>query len=158
MPANQEASAPERSEDDIFAKLGLHLTLGGVDKAIRQLPKTQNDDWKASLAEVLGTRIGGLGTLDSVDNIATAFAGVDDAQIELLCAYDVDGRLGGADWIANHATPTEIWEAFKTVIVAAFPFLADARRAPGTVAWLLPQLVALAGKQPSTSGDAGSAS
>lgn len=156
--ANQESGTPERSEDEVFARFGLKLTLGGIVKPIRQLPKLANDEWKTKLAEVLQTRIGGLQKLDNVEGLSAAFAGLDDAQIELICAYDVDGRLGGKGWIEANATPTEIWEAFKNVLMAAFPFLADARRAPGTVGWLLPQLVALAGKQPSTSGGEGSAS
>lgn len=158
MASNQEAGTPDRSEDDIFARFGLKLTLGGIVKPIRQLPKVANDEWKTKLAEVVGKRVGGLGNLDNVEGLSATFAGLDDAQIELICAYDVDGRLGGPDWIGNNATPAEIWEAFKDVLMAAFPFLADVRRAPGTVGWLLPQLVALAGKPPSTSGGGGSAS
>ena len=144
---------PSRSEEEIFARLGVRLVLGGVEKPIRELPALANEEWKGKLAAAVAKRVGRIGTLNEPAAIAALFAGVQDVQVELICAYDVDGRLGGADWILEHATATEIWTAFKQVVVIAFPFLADAGRYPAVVGLLLPQLVELLSKPPSPSGD-----
>lgn len=155
--ASPTSTQPARSEDEIFAPGGptVVLVLGGVRKTIRQLPARTNEAWKKQLAETVGAKFLGKGPLDDVDKLSTAFAGLTDAQVELLVAYDEDGRLGGADWILDHAAASEIWTAFKEVLIAAFPFLADAKRAPALVAELLPQLVALVGSKPSTNGAGG---
>jgi hypothetical protein len=149
-----------RSEDEIFAPGGptITLVLGGVSKPIRQLPVRANEEWKRKLAEVAATRFGGLSGAPTVDAIAKLFNSLGDVQAELLIAYDVDGRLGGAEWIGDHATPGELWQAFKDVLEAVFPFLADAKRAPNLVAEILPQLVALLSSSASQPGAEGSTS
>lgn len=150
-----------RSEDELFApgtrRPIVKIVLAGIEKRLEELPVSGNEDWKRELALKAFGRLASAGTLDNAEAIASMFAGVTDVQIELLVAYDRDGRLGGADWIRDNASASEIWTAFKEVMKAAFPFLVDAAKAPNLVAELLPQLAALLGKQPSTSGAPGSA-
>lgn len=158
MPPTSEAR-PARSEDAIFAPGGptIPLVLGGVEKPIRQLPVRRNEAWKRELASALATKLSGpaAGGIDSVESLSALFTGAQDLQIELLLAYDVEGRIGGRDWLEDNATPAEIWAAFKEVLYAAFPFLADARRTPAIVGQLLeqlPRLVAPRGNPPSPPG------
>jgi hypothetical protein len=131
------------------------VTLGGVRKPIKPLAARPSKEWKLMLAERAQAVVGGLETRgNDWSQVLARFADLTDLQAELLVAYDHEGRLGGLDWILDNATEREIYEAFKAVLVEAFPPLADAQRFPQLLAGLLPQLLALSGNSPSASGDA----
>lgn len=151
MAAKQQAGPTAPSDEEIWG--ALPLVLGGVKKPIRQLAAYPNEDWCALVTERFQTMLG-QGRLSSQDwgGIAALAAGQTRLQIELLVAYDREGRLGGEEWIGNNASAAEIYEAFKLVLQAAFPFLADAARFPQLLAGLLPQLLAISGSSGSAPG------
>lgn len=144
------AADPAARESEAFDGL-ITVRLGGVDKGLRPLPITKNRAWKARLAERIRGALDGFEARDW-PGIYTLAAGLVDEQVELLIAYDVEGRLGGREWIEANATEREIYEAFKAILEEAFPPLADARRFPRLVGELLPQLLASSGSSPSPSG------
>lgn len=129
------------------------LRLGGVAKPIRPLPARPSKEWKATLADAVRDAVGGVETKGDWSQVLGVVSDLTDVQVRLLVAYDRDGRLGGEEWILDNATEREIYEAFKAVLVEAFPPLADAQRFPQLLAGLLPQLLALSGSTPSVSGD-----
>lgn len=143
-----------RSEEEIFSGT-VDVVLGGVSKSMRPLTVTENEAWQQQLNEVAKGALR-IVAADWQRSVAT-FAGMTREQVELLTAYDVEGRLGGADWIPTHATPREVWEAFKRVFWESYPAFDDARRFPGIIGELLsnaPSLLARYGSSPSPSGDA----
>lgn len=145
------------SDEEIWGNLP--IVLGGITKWIRPLPANPSDAWVALLGEQLRGALGGVSASGNDWNgILVAAAGLTRVQIELLVAYDREGRLGGADWIGENATPVEIWEAFKKVTAAAYPPLAEAARFPQLLAGLLPQLLASSGSSDSPNGDAAATS
>lgn len=149
-----QAQAVERpSDEEIWGNLT--IVLGGITKWIRPLPANPSDDWIALLGERLRDALGGVvASGNDWNGILLAAAGMTKIQIELLVAYDREGRLGGVEWIGDNATPLEIWEAFKKVTAAAYPPLAEAARFPQLLAGLLPQLLGPSGSSGSPSGDA----
>lgn len=151
MTARQAGTGP--SPDEVWAN-AIGLALGGVTKHVRPLAANPTKKWKALLAERVSQAVGGLELGNDWAAVLGAIGDVEDIQIELLIAYDVEGRLGGADWIGDHATPDEIYEAFKQVVKAAYPFLGDAQRFPQLVGTLLPQLLAISGSSALPSGGA----
>jgi hypothetical protein len=131
----------------------LPLTLGGVKKPIRPLAARPSREWKALLADKVRAATAGIEMKGSDwGQVLALLSDLTDLQVELLVAYDREGRLGSADWILDNASEREIYEAFKTVLVEAFPPLADAQRFPQLLAGLLPQLLALSGNSDSANG------
>lgn len=131
----------------------LPITLGGVQKPIRPLAARPSRDWKTLLAEKIRAATKDIEVSGSDwGQVLTLLSDLTDLQVELLVAYDREGRLGSADWILDNASEREIYEAFKAVLIEAFPPLADAQRFPQLLAGLLPQLLALSGNSASTNG------
>jgi hypothetical protein len=142
-----------RPEEEIFGGT-VDVVLGNVSKSMRPLVVEENDIWQARLADIAQGRLRIIAA-DWRASVAT-FAGMTDAQIELLAAYDVEGRLGGEAWIRSHATPRQVWEAFKRVFWESYPAFDDARRFPGIIGELLsnaPSLLARYGSSASAPGD-----
>jgi hypothetical protein len=142
-----------RSEEEIFSGT-VDVVLGGVSKSMRPLVVTRNEAWQALLAEKAQGRLVAAST--DWHAAVAVFAGMTREQVDLLVAYDHEGRLGGPEWILEHATAREIWEAFKRVFWESFPAFDDARRFPGIIGELLsnaPSLLARYGSSPSPSGD-----
>ena len=152
MATRQAGTGP--SDEQIWAN-ALPLVLGGVTKHVRPLAANPSKRWKELLAERFRETFGSFETRgNDWAQVLGLVAGFTDLQIELLVAYDHEGRLGGPEWIGDNASELEIYEAFKAVTVAAFPFLADAQRFPQLLGTLLPQLLAICGSSPSPAGDA----
>jgi hypothetical protein len=121
---------------------------------MRPLVVTKNEAWQALLAEKAQGRL--VVMAQDWHASVSVFAGMTREQVDLLVAYDLEGRLGGSAWILEHATPREIWEAFKRVFWESFPVFDDARRFPGIIGELLsnaPSLLARFGSSDSPSGD-----
>ena len=131
----------------------LPLTLGGVRKPIRPLAARPSKEWKLLLADELREATGSIEARGSDwGRVLAMVSDLTDVQVRLLVAYDREGRLGGEEWILDNATEREIYEAFKAVLIEAFPPLADAQRFPQLLAGLLPQLLALSGNSASANG------
>jgi hypothetical protein len=115
-----------RSEEEIFAG-ELRLRLGGEEKVIRELRIAELREWRAQFEEA----VGGEGKLDLTKPVLAAkqLGGVGDDEIDLLLAYDKDGKLGGRAWVEEHATQTDLHRAFRQVQEAAFPFVTDLQSA-----------------------------
>lgn len=149
---DERQAGPRPSPEQIWAPK-ITLTLGGVPKGIRPLAANPTKPWKELLATRLRETFGSLTTnAQDWSQVVGLVAGFTDLQIELLVAYDHEGRLGGAEWIGDNASEAEIYEAFKTLVKEAFPFLADAQRFPQLLAALLPQVLELSGNSRSASG------
>jgi hypothetical protein len=142
-----------RSEEEIFSG-AVTVILGGVSKSMRPLVVTENEAWQQQLEDTAKGKLRIVAT-DWQRSVAT-FAGMNREQVALLVAYDLEGRLGGEEWILKHATSREVWEAFKRVFWESYPAFDDARRFPGIIGELLsnaPSLLARYGSEPSPSGD-----
>jgi hypothetical protein len=143
-----------RTEEQIWSD-AIELTLGRVAKHVPPLPARRNRDWKRLLTEKATAHLGGR-DFDTMGwgGVLELVGGLTDLQVELIVAYDHEGRLGGAEWMLEHASEREIYEAFKRLVVEAHPFLEDAARYPQLLAELLPQLLAMSGSSPTPSSDA----
>lgn len=142
-----------RSEEEIFSGT-VDVVLGGVSKTMRPLTVTKNEAWQEQLNNAAKGALRIVAT-DWQRSVAT-FAGMSREQVDLLTAYDLEGRLGGADWIREHASAREVWEAFKRIFWESYPAFDDARRFPGIIGELLsnaPSLLARYGSSPSPAGD-----
>jgi hypothetical protein len=101
-----------RAEEARAAGL-LHLTLGGSVVELPVLRIRQARAWKEQLAAV-DLSAGGEDALDQPIEV----------MLELLAAYDVTGILGGRDAIEDRATDPEVYDAFRQLLAATFPFVA----------------------------------
>lgn len=146
-------STRPRAEEEIFSGT-VDVVLGGVSKSMRPLVVTANERWQEQLAETAKGKLR-IVAADWQGSVAT-FAGMTREQVDLLVAYDAEGRLGGREWILEHASAREIWEAFKRVFWESYPAFDDARRFPGIIGELLsnaPSLLAKYGSTLSAPGD-----
>lgn len=114
----------------------LVVRLGGQAFTVKVLPVSANRRWTAELASKVRTQLGALPPLDSADQVAIVLAGQAETMMDLLIAYDAAGNkaLPERDWIDDHATDGEIYEAMKRVTAAAYPFGPDLLR-------IVPELV-----------------
>jgi len=132
------------------------VRLGGIAKSMEPLSANANKAWKTAMGKRIGKEVAALKSRGEQDwaQLLALTADATDIQIELLVAYDKEGRLGGAKWIGENASEREIYRALKAVIAEAFPFLADAQQFPTLLAQLLPAL-GISGNGPTpTGGDA----
>lgn len=97
----------ERSEEARASGL-LQLTIGGQRVELPVLRIRQAREWRKALDATK--------TADGLD-------GGTDVMLGLLVAYDVTGILGGRDALEDRATDPEIYEAFREVMAATFPFV-----------------------------------
>ena len=112
---------PERSDEEI-ASGTIRLALGGQERLLPVLPIARNRVWTAAFAAAIEKQLAEVPQLDTLGDASAAIAGATDMLIDLLVAYDEGGVLGGRDWIENNATAPQVYEAFKAVTAAAFPF------------------------------------
>lgn len=110
--ADQRDALPERSEDARASGL-LRFTLGGSDVELPVLRIRAAREWKKRLDEV-----------DVVDGASSLDYPI-EVMLDLLDAYDVQRILGGRDAIEDRATDQEVFDAFREVLAATFPFVKD---------------------------------
>jgi hypothetical protein len=128
---------PERSDVEIVSGR-LALVLGGQVRDLPVLPIARERVWTEKFTAAIDAQLAAVGSLESVGAVATSLARATDTLIDLLVAYDEGNVLGGREWIESNATSGEVYEAFKQVTAAAFPFGLDlARWAPQARAILL---------------------
>jgi hypothetical protein len=116
-----------RSEGEIVGKL-LEVSVGGLKKPLRILSMRESKIWKASLVGGLSTDIGKL-ELRSAEDIGPVVDVAADKILDLVVGYDVDGTLGGREWLEDHATDEEIYLVLRRCLEASFPFVKDLRSA-----------------------------
>lgn len=122
-PADQ---AP-RSEEEVVSGL-LPVVLGGRKKGLRVLTMRESRRWKLELVDVLGNGIGGL-DLGGVSDLGPAMDAAIDRITELVVRYDVDGSLGGKEWLETNASDQEVYAVFRRCLEVSFPFVKDLRSA-----------------------------
>lgn len=145
-------SVSRHTEAEIIARRGAPVILGGVRKDLPALVIDANERWQELAGRRVAETFGELALGDSwVDALGVVRESV-PLMVELLVAYDVEGRLGGTDWIRSHATPAEVWSAFQEVVYASFPFVRDLVKARGSLAPALTALLASSTSSPSPSG------
>ena len=116
------------TEEEIIARRGVSVVLGGIRKDVPALVIEANEAWQLLLARRVGEEWTSLDvTADWTDLIALVSQSI-PLMIELVVAYDAEGHTGGAEWIRSHATPEEVYEAFKGVLGASYPFARDLTR------------------------------
>ena len=101
--------AEERSEEARAAGL-LYPVIGGqvVELPVLRIRKAR--EWKKRLGEV---EVEGEHDMDYPIEV----------MLDLLVAYDVQGVLGSRDSVEDRATDREVYDAFREVMAATFPFV-----------------------------------
>ena len=142
-------------EEAILARSGIRVVLGGHAKFVAPLTIDRNRAWKKTLAEKVGGGWTALaGSAEDWTKLIATVASMTDQHIELLVAYDEAGSLGGAEWIAGHATEREVWTGLKAVLDEAFPQIAELlRKVPPAI--LIPTVLQLLGSSTSSPSPAG---
>lgn len=102
--------------------------VGGKAKALRVLTMRESRLWKSSLVSTIG---GGLGSMDlsTPSDAGPLFDAAADKILELVIGYDVDGTLGGREWLETKATDAEVYAVFRRCLDVSFPFVKDLRTA-----------------------------
>ena len=144
----------QRSEEDILRGV-LVVSIGKPvsKKEIPVLSIAENRKWKAELASLVGTSVGGM-KLESVDDGAKVALSLGDRMIDMVIAYDQSAALGGREWIEANATDAQIYAIARSMIEVAFPFVRDLTsllrevRASGLVQMLGAAGVGSSGEQP----------
>jgi hypothetical protein len=145
------AKPPARSEEDVVAGV-LPVSVGGIAKNLRILTMAESRTWKLALVNV-GTK--GIGTLDlrSSEDIGPLIDTAAEKILELVVAYDVDGTLGGREWLEKKATDLEVYTVFRRCLEVSFPFVRDLRSVLAELRALgLADLLANAASRPASSG------
>lgn len=131
----------ERSDEQI-ASATITVAMGGQVRRLPVLAIDPNERWTEQFTEAIGSQLGGVSGIETLADVSAALGRSTDVLIGLLVAYDASGVLGGREWMRAHATPGEVYEAFKQVTAAAFPFGVDlAKWAPEIRSLLLRALV-----------------
>lgn len=142
-------------EEEILTRSGIRIVLGGHAKTVAPLTIDRNREWKKGLAQTVGVAWASLaGSADDWTGLIATVAAMSGQHIELLVAYDEAGSLGGADWIAGHATEREVWTGLKAVLDEAFPQIAELlRKVPPAI--LIPTVLQLLGSSTSSPSPVG---
>lgn len=144
----------KRTEDEIVGGL-LTVVLGSIRKPLRILTMREARVWKLSLVGKLGGEIGSL-DLASTKDVGPLIEAASDRILDLVVAYDVDGTLGGREWLEGNASDLEVYSVFRRMLEVSFPFVRDLRTALAEIRALgLADLLAGGGSRPasSTNGD-----
>lgn len=95
---------------------------------IREVPTLKRGDarvWKASLAKALAS-VGEV-TVTNVDSLAIAGNLAGDSMLALVREYDKGMVLGTEEWIDANVDDSEVYEAFRSLLEVAYPFVNDLR-------------------------------
>ena len=140
------------TEAEVVRRAGASLVLGGVRKDVPALTAAKNEEFQAKLGGRFRALWAGISSVADWDAIFATVATSDAEMVGVIVDYDVEGRAGGREWIWENATSEEIYEAFKAVIRASFPFTRDLERYPTLLFQVLEQVTALSQSSPSPSG------
>lgn len=140
------------TEGEVVRRLGASMVLGGVRKDVPALVIADNEAFQARLAERLAGIWAGVASLESWDGIFARVTTSLPQMIEVIVDYDKEGRTGGLEWIRSNATPDEVYDGFKAVLEASFPFARDLVKYPTLLTQVLGQLTASLPSSPDPSG------
>jgi len=150
-------STDVRTEEEIVAGL-LSVTVGAIRKPLRVLTMRESRVWKAGLVQAIG---GNLATMNlaGVEDVAPFVDAAADRILDLVVAYDVDGSLGGRDWLESKASDAEVYAVFRRCLEVSFPFVRDLRSALAEIRALgLADLLSSAGSRSGSSSNGDSPS
>lgn len=128
------------------------MVLGGVRKDVPALVIVDNEIFQAKLAERLSGIWAGVASLDGWDDVLARVTTSLPQMIEVIVDYDKEGRTGGLEWIRANATPDEVYDGFKAVLEASFPFARDLVKYPTLLSQVLGQLTGSSPSSPPPSG------
>lgn len=134
-PAQDEK--PKRTELEIVSRAGIPVIVGGVEKRIPILPMGPTRRWRERLAEEAGAQYGQLRSMSDLTGALAAAGDLTDKLLELVLEYDREAALGGREWLEEHATDDEVYEAWKAIARHAYPFSRDLARTPALLEMLL---------------------
>lgn len=140
------------TEEEVVRRAGASMVLGGVRKDVPALVIDANEAFQAKLAERASGLWAGMTNVDSWDEVLARASASLPEMIEVIVDYDREGRTGGTEWIRQNATPEEVYEGFKAVLAASFPFARDLVKYPTLLFQVLEQLTASSPSSPSPSG------
>lgn len=118
-----DAPTPLRSDEEVVERV-IPLTLGGQAKRLPELPIVRNREWKRKY-DALVAELGSGAESDDFEEVVRILSDGIEKFLDLLIAYDETGALGGREWLENNASDREVYEAFKKVKDAAYPFGVD---------------------------------
>jgi hypothetical protein len=120
----------ERTEEEALAGL-LTITVGGRPEVLPVLPWSVSDEWtRAVSAAISDVEMPSDG--DGADIIHAMVRRSTSAMLDLIVAYDSEGRLGGAESLGKRIRPAEIRAAFDAIADVADP-LGELARLAGEV-------------------------
>lgn len=136
----------ERTEEEVFSKTPQQATLGSVKYDFKPLPIMKTRAWRAKLTEIMHNVVGTMSVPESEQSIGPALTAAlvafPDKVLELVFAWssfvfvkDEAGEITDVKFdesacelpkhkILTEATEEQLGEAFKSIMVMAYPFLA----------------------------------
>ena len=114
------APTPLRPDEEVAGGY-ISVTLGGQAKRLPVLPIVRNREWKQQF-DAMVAELGMNTESDDFEEVVRALSNSIEKMLDLLLAYDETGALGGREWIERHASDGEVYETFKKVKDAAYPF------------------------------------
>lgn len=115
----------ERTEEEIFSKSPITVTLGETKYPLKPLPINKARKWRAKVTETMQGIVSILGAQESSESISSsltaALVAFPDKVAELVFAWESDLPT---EKILNEATEEQLGEAFKNIMVFAYPYLA----------------------------------
>lgn len=118
----------------------IRVRLGGYAKELPELNIDDNEAWQAKLATDLASQLKHVDTIREWDQAVAVASASTPLMVDLLVAYDHTGVLGGREWIRQHATPAEVYAAFKEVALASYPFGRDLSKFPSLIGMMMEQV------------------
>lgn len=115
----------ERTEEQIFRKQPIMVTLGDTEYGLKPLTRPEACKWRDKLAHTMSEIIGAMSAEESQNSIGPAMTAAliafPDKVAELLFAWQTDLPK---DKVNHEATEEQISFAFSRIMVMAYPFLA----------------------------------
>ena len=111
---------PLRPDEEVAGGY-ISVTLGAQAKRLPVLPIVRNREWKRQF-DAMVAELGMNTESDDFEEVVRALSDSIEKMLDLLIAYDETGALGGKEWIERHASDGEVYETFKKVKDAAYPF------------------------------------
>lgn len=146
-----QAGRPQRSEEEVVAG-ALPVVVGNLRKSLRILTMRESRAWKLELVNTVGKKLGSI-DLKGADDVGTFVDAASEKILDLVVAYDLDGTLGGRDWLESKASDVEIYAVFRRCLEVSFPFVKDLRSALAEIQALgLVDLLSGASSRPASSG------
>ena len=146
----QPPEKPRRTELEIVSRAGIPVIVGGREKRIPILPMGPTRAWRERLASEAGAQYGQLRSMSDLTSALATAGDLTDKLLELVLEYDRDATLGGREWLEEHATDAEVYEAFKAIASYVYPFARDLARAPALLEMLLDAAGRAGAQEPST--------